>query len=366
MKRLLSISPTAPTIGPGEKFSKSEDTASSKPPAMTDRKLRSTGPTQPTSTTDTNQAESGQVRTDQVIHMASLLGCKSCGLCGCLLSGECVDCGHCNLSYHPTPQCTGIKLSTIKALLEEDSGGITYKCTTCRCQPVPSGSSAPVADGEWRVAVNQVLEVVKSLAASVSQMNLTVNSLLQNQQNQPQRTASAPQVDDDALVSRKDLFAEMFEFEERKKRVSSIIVRGTGAGTIPQFSDKFRVVYQFLLNSTPQIDSVHCICPDKGMFRVTFKDKAARVDIMRVAKELKDSTDFHNVYISRDLTLAQRNAIKANRASKSNHRRGERNNPENPSIPVTGANATPVNTTSQASTNTPLTGGVGGASASFQ
>ena len=95
---------------------------------------------------------------------------------------------------------------------------------------------------------------------------------------------------------------------------------------------------------------------------------------MRVAKELKDSTDFHSVYLSRDLTLAQRNAIKENRASKSNHRRGrvanvatgERNNPENPSIPVTGANAIPVDTVSQASTNTPLAGGGSGANASFQ
>ena len=146
----------------------------------------------------------------------------------------------------------------------------------------------------------------------------------------------------------------MFEFEERKKRASSIIVRGIEANTVGEFSRKFTPVYQHLTNTVPQIASTHCISTENKMFRVTFRDKAARVEIMSLAKNLASSSDFRSVYISRDLTLAQRKEIKERRAQRPRPRGTHRGTDSpgdslggqgtqgNPLSPASGSNAVPV------------------------
>ena len=86
--------------------------------------------------------------------------------------------------------------------------------------------------------------------------------------------------------------------------MNSIIVRGTGAESTSEFTSKFRLVSQFLLSSNPQITTIHCICPDKKLFRVSFEEKSTRIEIMKEAHKLKDSTEYKNIFISRDLKKA--------------------------------------------------------------
>ena len=350
MKRLLSLTP--PDKQPCEQFQR----ANKRPPIspMLTR-ARAAGNT----TANSNQPESGQAFTDQVLSMATIMTQLSCGMCNLAVNDDAIKCSSCNLAYHPSSQCTGLKPLSIQCLQEEENSAITYRCTSCRCQPVARGSADPGGDGEWRAAVGQVLEIVKSLATNMSQLSLNLNAVMQQQNrssqnlDQPSESAQVPQGGEQTPLTRKDLYTEMFEFEERKKRVSSIIVRGIEADTVDEFSRKFTPVYQHLTNAVPQIASTHCISAENNMFRVTFKEKAARVEIMSLAKNLASSSDFRSVYISRDLTLAQRNEIKARRSQRprprGTHRGdspgdppGEQGTLRSPRSPASGSNAVPI------------------------
>ena len=152
----------------------------------------------------------------------------------------------------------------------------------------------------------------------------------------------------EAPMSRKDLYAEMWEFEERKKRATSVIVRGTGSNNVGEFTDKFKLLHQFLLNSAPRIANVHCISTESKLYRVTLDSKESRATLMKETSKLKDRPEYKDIYISRDLTLAQRNDMKAKRAARP---RGQNREPDSRttsgvsisrSQPLSGSNMEPI------------------------
>ena len=384
MKRLHSLS--AQDNQPGEQFQR----MTRKKAALSTkaRECNERTPSSPMAHNDTNLAGPGQADQANVVSMASLVRQVSCGLCDGPVESDSITCHFCDRKYHASTHCTGLKPNSIQCLREEDRSSIEYRCLTCRCA-ISEPGRAPVSgnvggDGEWKEAVGQVLNIVKSLAANISLMSNTMNSILQNQQNHPQTSTQSLAIrsDGEPPISRKDLYSEMWEFEERKKRSGSIIVKGTNANSTGEFSDKFRAVYQYLLNSTPRIASVHCVCPEKKMYRVTFMEKSARVDIMNVAKNLKDASEYRNIFISRDLTKAQRSAITAARAERRGRQRdssggrpGERGTSErttgetsSSSNILTGVNTEPIRESPRNNNHPPIASPSfsGGASRAFQ
>ena len=347
MKRLLSLSPTENKSGEQLPIMSGNNRQVKAARVAYNTRSNSTS-----ALPDTNQAGSGQATSD-VTSMELLIDKVSCGLCSAHINEGGITCSTCSRKYHSSQQCTGLKPLTIRCLQEEEDTALQYTCTNCRCRPVPSGSGNS-DNGEWREAVGQVLEIVKSMASNMADMSRSVNMLLQSSQAptapNPPTNPQGVQVEGEAPISRNDLYAEMHEFEERRKRVSSIIVRGTEAQSVPEFTTKFTAVYEFLMNSPPHIAKVHCINPETKLFRVTLTDKNARVQLMNVTRNLKDSADYSNIYISRDLTKAQRTAIATKRANRPRRPAGERRpNPPGamgsnatPSPPVSGANTTPI------------------------
>ena len=291
---------------------------------------------------DTNQAGgTGQVseRTPNFAGFAT--NCKFCNL---VLNIETITCDRCQHQFHPSGNCTGLKPLTIRAILEEGSDGIKFVCVACRCAP------GTTQNGEWKEALGQVFELVRSLSIGVANLTKTVNKVVLNSP-QVSQTASAasdhPITNSNANITleKKDLYTELWEFEERKKRLSSVIVRGINATNNAEFSNQFKAVYRHLLNADPAIESTHCINQENKMYRVKFTDKAQRVEIMQKARELKDS-EYRNVYITRDLTLTQRKEIAARRAAargqRDNRRTTNRRQRQPGDPPVNGANAVPV------------------------
>ena len=285
----------------------------------------------PVSSQDLGQALQGEI---EVTTMASLLERVSCGLCSADVSDESIICCQCNREYHSTTACTGLKPLTIQCLREEEDTAISYTCTSCRCAPtrVPSSAASNTqmhdTNGEWNVAVGQVLEIVKSLAANMNQLSSTVNMLLNDREKkeQPVPNSQTPPQNLEPTLAKKDLYTELWEFEERKKRVSSVIVRGTSCNSQAEFSNKFQRILNHLLNANPPITGTHCICPEKKIYRVTFADKSSRVELMAAAPSLRSSAEYKNVFISRDLTYAQRQAAATDRATKRNRASGQANN----------------------------------------
>ena len=300
-----------------------------------------------------SSSATGQVRGQGmrgIVSVSDLVDQISCGLCGRAINDEPIKCSYCNRQYHPSSQCTGLKPLTIRCIGEEASDAIQYKCTACQCSPVanPSNTSAGGGGGgEWREAVGQVLEMVKSLAVSMKEMQETMSRTLQDQVNSNQMPNSQGQGGEEMPVLRKDLYSDLWEFEERKKRVSSIIVRGSGATTQAEFTGKFKRVYQHLMDAAPNVTNTHCISAEKSIFRVTLSEKSAKVQLLNVANKLKDSAEYSNIYISRDLTLAQRKAISAERAKRPRRRNSPRRSSgetaeRQPPHRLTGGNSTPL------------------------
>ena len=296
----------------------------------------------PMLTADTNQAGgSGQVSDRRPNFEGFSTNCKFCNLG---LNQETITCDRCQHEFHPSGNCTGLKPLTIRAILEEGSDGIKFVCVACRCAP------GTTQNGEWKEALGQVFELVRTLSIGVANLTETVNKVLANstQASHMAAEASDPPITNsnpNTALEKKDLYTELWEFEERKKRLSSVVVRGISANNNTEFSDQFKAVYRHLLSTEPSIEAVHCINQQNKMYRVKFTDKSQRVGIMQKARDLKDS-EYRNVYIARDLTLAQRKEIAARRAAVRGQRDDRRTlnsrhrQPGDP--PVNGANAVPV------------------------
>ena len=108
-----------------------------------------------------------------------------------------------------------------------DNDGIFYKCSVCRYVRSPiRNNSSTVSSGELTA---QLFETLKALAVSVT--NLTTQVALMS---------IAPQWNPDrAFVSDSNtnaLYAELWEFEDRKKRRDSFIVKSTGSTSIQEFN----------------------------------------------------------------------------------------------------------------------------------
>ena len=375
-KRLHSLSPQDKPPGELNQYQMPRKKQVIENSALSTRVTRSALASVSATTVGTAESALGQARKGEVVSMASLINKVSCGLCGTDVSDESITCVLCSKSYHPTTVCTGLKPMTIQCLREEEESAISYTCTSCRCSPSRVSSSPGAGNnGEWNIAVGQVLEIVKCLASNMSQLSTTVNRLLEDKEAATVQAHASDRIMpaiSETVVSKQDLYTEMWEFEERKKRQNSVIVRGTGCNTIDEFSDKFRLILQFLLQSNPRIASTHCICPDKKIFRVTFVDKATKVNLLTAAPNLMSSPDYKRTFISRDLTYAQRQAAARTRASKRAQQQGESSHSQTdqpPHPPLRGANTEPLG----ASSSTVRTGdppppasGGGGSASSFQ
>ena len=159
-----------------------------------------------------------------------------CGVCSGPLLEVVVTCSRCTTGFHPVNGCTGLSPNAIHCIVNESQSGIQYVCTGCRCVP----SSGVVDPG----GLSQIYIMIKSLASSVATLTSQVSNMVSNSNNTLPASASAS---GPALPSSSALYAEFREFEERKKRVSSLIVRGFGE-IIQEITDKSYTRLEFQHN----------------------------------------------------------------------------------------------------------------------
>ena len=201
--------------------------------------------------------------------------------------------------------------------------------------------------------------MVQSLAQTVAGLSSQVQQLSTQRVTPSSSGVSQPA----SGLSREALYTELFEFEERKKRRASVVIRGTKAKTVNELRSVFSNLCTNLTGSPYDPDDVHCINRDTGMFRVKVADLSVRDELILNAPKLKDLHQYKHIFISRDLTYNQRQEQRARRAS----RRNQDNNPRSPadthsgSTPViSGANTIPLggppSTDSTTAAPTPLGG----------
>ena len=233
---------------------------------------------------------------------------EMCSLCSTAVGNDAVGCDKCSAWFHPKTQCTGLSSRAIECILSEGGDGVRFVCSACRCasSTTAAGSSSSAPDSE---ALSQLHQIVKSLAESIALLTTKVNTLC----NSVSGTTSHER---QGIFNRESLFTEMREFDERRKRRESIIVKGVRTTTDPLFVNAFTDISRALINRTVTPENVYCINRDTGMYRVTVSDNEVRRNILSESKRLKDISEYRQVYISRDLTYMQRQEERTRRAER--------------------------------------------------
>ena len=232
-----------------------------------------------------------------------------CGMCSSSnmpIGNDGIGCDQCSLWFHP--QCTGLPAAAIQCIQMDGGNAVRFVCCSCRCSSNSSragGNDNPNPPQD--TSISQLFQVVKSLAETVANLaNQVQSSLVAGGLGQNPRTShSSP------AITRENFFVEMREYEDRKRRRDCIIVRSSSARSQAEFVGEFSSVSQFLVGSPIPAESVHCINADTGMFRAKISNQESRKKLLDKAKNLKDSSQFSNIFISRDLTYLQRQEQRA-------------------------------------------------------
>ena len=82
------------------------------------------------------------------------------------------------------------------------------------------------------------------------------------------QTVNATSHPNQPAISQGELFAHMWEFDDRKKRKDSLTVRGTNSANEAKFNETFKEVSQFLTGSPITPESIHYNNPERTMLRV--------------------------------------------------------------------------------------------------
>ena len=185
-----------------------------------------------------------------------------------------------------------------------------------------------------------MFEIVRALSVNMAQLSQNVTKLTETvtnltNQSQSRTTADQPANNAPTPINRSELYSELFEFEERKKRGKSIIVKGIEAASNDIFTQSFAQICAFLLPDAPAPSGeVFCIDRTKNIYRVNLTTREAKMALLANAKNLNGHQMFGNVYLARDLTWNQRQDQIQRRAQA----RSVNSRPTNDNSPLTGAN----------------------------
>ena len=260
---------------------------------------------------------------------ATDIGNELCGVCNIVVGNDGIGCDQCSHWYHPTTQCTGLKSNTIACIQEEGGDTIRYVCSECRCQPRlhnQAGSANISAPGPElsQDAMGQLFEMVKSIAQSVALLTTKFESIVSS--GVSNSLHNMPSAVTAGGTTRDSLFAEFHEFDERKKRKESVIVRGIVAANEAEFSTIFGRISSVILGRSVVPDNIVCINHQANLYRIKISDSDTRRNILMNAKNLKDDNNYKTVYLSRDLTFLQRQELRARRAASSRQNIGNGSN----------------------------------------
>ena len=227
---------------------------------------------------------------------------SSCGLCRSTVGNDCVGCDRCLVWYHP--KCTGLGDQALQCIANEGGQGIAFICSSCRfSQPYSPDNLDRLNQPVSQESVNQLFQMIKAVTISVA-------SLHESLKTQSEKCSGSHQcnLDDNAL------YTKFFEFEDRKRRKDSIIIRGIQAANTSQFSSMFEQVTEKIMGEKLAPENPHCIDQNKFIFRAVISNRENRIRVLQNAKKLKNDTQFSNVYINRDLTYQQRKEARDRRA----------------------------------------------------
>ena len=239
-----------------------------------------------------------------------------CGTCGDDVGANPIGCDKCDHWVHGTQMCSGLPLDLINAILKYDGGGIQFICMKCRVEQVTARGNSPSGHTDPQLAdtVKQLHMQVKGMCSVIKELTAQVKALSSKPQPLTHDAAAAttpapPPVQPPAQQEYRELIREeLKEQKEREKRRCFLVVKGLSATSTTDFRTKFEHLTSTFLETSVEVSEVMSISSQSNFFRVKIPDDTSRRLLLDKAKHLKGS-EHQNVYISRDLTYAQRTEL---------------------------------------------------------
>lgn len=246
----------------------------------------------------------------------------ACMTCSNDAGNDAIGCDKCKMWVHNSEMCSGLPQSLLDAIKEYGGRGINFVCTKCRIQTETDGSSTGGIQPLVIELVNQIFQQMKGLCSAVQNLTDRVTELASRPAPAPvptQAPAPLPSATDSASkpnpAYQTAIRKEIQEMNEREKRRSSIIVKGLPASSPRDFTQKFSQLTQSVMDISVTLSDVTAIPGHSNIFRAKLLNDEVRKRVLDNSKTLR-GTDYHGVYISRDLTYAQRAELFARRQAR--------------------------------------------------
>ena len=252
-----------------------------------------------------NTAQSGAVTS----------GSDDCGMCKLLVGEDGVGCDHCDRWFHPSAMCMGLPSDLVASIASYGGDGITYSCNDCRL-------ATDYSDNVSSAVTKQLFETVKNLCNAVTILTRDVQQLLNRP---PAQQTQGPMNNEHLRVCVRD---EIREMDERKKRKSTVIIRGVNVDSANAIKEAFHPISEFVLGHRVELLDITCVSSAKKIYRARITDDSIRKSLLDNSKKLKTNSAYANIYINRDLTYLQRNELFKRRQERRNGSSTEGNSQE--------------------------------------
>ena len=260
-------------------------------------------------------------------------GVQLCASCSKDVGDDPIGCDTCEHWVHSTEMCSGLPQKVIDAIAEYDGRGISFSCTKCRIrkESSSSGNLQPL----MTELMDQLFQQLRGLCSTVQGLVDQVKAL---STKPPQPDPPAPNPDPPAPIPTQSDYKsairhEIKEMNEINKRRNSIIIKGLTADSPRDLTHKFSLLTQEVMGTSVTVSDVSSIPNHRNIFRAKILNDDLRKLVLDKSKSLRGSA-YNDVYISRDLTYAQRAEMFARRQA----RRAEANSSaQQPTVPPAAA-----------------------------
>lgn len=281
-------------------------------------------------------------RNDAGVSKPNMPTAQLCGTCDTDVGDSAIGCDECETWVHDSEMCSGLPQDMIDAIARHNGEGIKFVCTKCRIKSSSTRPSSQSGRSDSQVVelVAQLFQQLRGLCGSVQYLlelsksrpsvpldpprvvnpelaNTTANIHLSPQAAPGNTSLVAPMVSPHTQTSdsyRQIVREELRELDEQRKRRNSLVVRGLAASNAEEAAHRFEVISEYLTGRKVGLTDVVKIQGESDLFRGKINDDEVRKSVLDKAKQLKNSEQFHTIFIRRDLTYNQRQLLKARQA----------------------------------------------------
>lgn len=254
-------------------------------------------------------------------------GVQLCGSCSKDVGDDSFGCDKCESWVHATEMCSGLPQYMIDSISKYGGAGIQFICIACRLTHTSGRANSPSSSKETHMTelVGQLFQQVKGMCTVIKNLTDKVEALSNTPKPPDPGAPSPPQRPSEPGSQhgsntqpagyRDVIREELRELREREKRQKSVILKGLKAQSPTELSNQFLNLTQECMGLSVVLSDITPIRGSTELFRAKILNDDHRKAVLEKARTLKD-TRFGNVFISRDLTYAQRSELYARRQAR--------------------------------------------------